>query len=247
MSIANSVRQIVLDTETTGLDPKNGDRLVEIGCVELLNSVATGKIFHVYIDPEREVPQEAFRIHGLSRAFLADKPKFADIAEDFQNFIGQSSLIIHNAEFDVKFLNAELTRCGRTPLTMDRVVDTLTIARRKHPGASNSLDALCTRYKVDNSKRTKHGALLDAEILADLYVELTGGRQTIFALTEVKSPSVTPVEAYIPPQLRPQALDLNIITTELAAHTELVIGMGDKAFWRDFQFYKSQERSGDSS
>lgn len=246
MSNANVVREIVLDTETTGLDPKSGDRIVEIGCVELLNSVATGESFHVYIDPERDVPQEAFRVHGLSRAFLTGKPKFKNIVEDFHAFIGQSTLVIHNAEFDIKFLNAELAKCGHEPLTMNRVIDTLAIARRKHPGASNSLDALCTRYKVDNSKRTKHGALLDAEILADLYVELTGGRQTVFALTEVKRQTIKTIEL-IPAGSRLQAIELEISKSDLVAHAELISDMGDKAFWRDFQLSKPQERSDGSA
>jgi DNA polymerase-3 subunit epsilon len=239
---ASTVREIVLDTETTGLDPNTGDRIVEIGCVELLNSVATGNNFHVYLDPERDVPQEAFRVHGLSKAFLTGKPKFSQIAEEFYAFIGQSSLIIHNAEFDVKFLNSELAKCGHAPLMMDRVVDTLAIARRKHPGASNSLDALCTRYKVDNSKRTKHGALLDAEILADIYVELTGARQTVFALTEVQLKAINTPAAKAPIS-RHHAIDLAIETTDLIAHAELVREMSDKAFWCNFQLPQHQERS----
>lgn len=239
---ANAVREIVLDTETTGLDPNTGDRIVEIGCVELLNSVATGNIFHVYLDPERDVPQEAFRVHGLSKAFLTGKPKFSQIVEEFTAFIGQSRLIIHNAEFDVKFLNSELARCGHELLTMDRVVDTLAIARRKHPGASNSLDALCTRYKVDNSKRTKHGALLDAEILADIYVELTGGRQTVFALTEGQRLAITTPKLTVP-NSRHHAIDLAIKKIDLVAHTKMVREMSDKAFWCNFQLLQSQERS----
>ena len=238
----NTVREIVLDTETTGLDPKTGDRIVEIACEELLNSVATGNNFHVYLDPERDVPQEAFRVHGLSKEFLTGKPKFSHIVEEFYAFIGQSRLIIHNAEFDVKFLNSELAKCGHRPLMMDRVVDTLAIARRKHPGASNSLDALCTRYKVDNSKRTKHGALLDAEILADIYVELTGGRQTVFALTEVQRQATNRHEPNVPIS-RDHAIDLVIEKTDLVAHAKLVREMSDKAFWCNFQLLQHQERS----
>lgn len=247
MSNPTYIREIVLDTETTGLDPKTGDRIVEIGCVELLNSVATGENFHVYLDPERDVPQEAFRVHGLSRAFLTGKPKFAEIVEDFRVFIGQSNLIIHNAEFDIKFLNSELGKCGREPLAMDRVVDTLAISRRKHPGASNSLDALCTRYKVDNSKRTKHGALLDAEILADLYVELTGGRQTAFALTEVKKRITQNSKAVILMGSRVQALELVLDQADMKAHAGLVSDIGEKAFWRQFMpsvFHDKSEGSG---
>ena len=246
MSSATVIREIVLDTETTGLDPKTGDRIVEIGCIELLNSVATGENFHVYLDPERDVPQEAFRVHGLSQAFLVGKPKFAEIAEAFQEFIGQATLIIHNAEFDIKFLNAELSKCGRDPLMMDRVVDTLAIARRKHPGASNSLDALCTRYKVDNSKRTKHGALLDAEILADLYVELTGGRQTVFALTEAKKQKIETRMATIQVGSRPLVLDLVIDQDGIDFHAKLISDIGEKAFWHEFMLTKLQDKTGGS-
>lgn len=234
MTNTDLIREIVLDTETTGLDPQSGDRIVEIGCVELLNSVPTGQTFHVYLDPERDMPKEAFRVHGLSREFLADKPKFAEIAADFISFIGPSKLVIHNADFDIKFLNSELGRCQREPLKMDRVVDTLLIARRKHPGASNSLDALCTRYKVDNSKRTKHGALLDAEILADLYLELTGGRQTAFTLSETTKKQIRSEEAAILIGPRAQALGLSLSQGETIAHLCLVNDMGEKSFWRDF-------------
>ena len=149
------IREIILDTETTGLDPSTGDRIVEIGCVEVINSISTGQTFHAYLDPERDIPEEAFRVHGLSRDFLAGKPKFAEIAQSLVEFLADAHLVIHNAEFDMKFINAELGRCGVAPITMDRVVDTLAIARRKHPGASNSLDALCARYRIDNSRRTK--------------------------------------------------------------------------------------------
>lgn len=245
MQNQNNVREIVLDTETTGLDPKNGDRIVEIGCVELINSVVTGQNFHVYIDPERHMPPEAFRIHGLSTAFLTGKPKFANIAGKFSDFIRTSNLVIHNAEFDIKFLNSELARCGQEPLMMDRVVDTLALARRKHPGTSNSLDALCSRYKVDNSKRTKHGALLDAEILADLYVKLTGGRQTVFVLTEMTRQARAKVQTVYTGS-RFHTIDLAIQIPDLVAHTELIREMGDRAFWHIFQL-DIQERSDDST
>ena len=175
------MREIILDTETTGLNANGGDRVVEIGAVEVLNAIPTGNTFHVYINPERDMPDEAFRVHGLSAEFLADKKKFAEIAADFAAFLGSDKLVAHNATFDVGFLNAELARCNLPTIGQHQVVDTLQIARRKH-GGSNSLDALCSRYGVDASRRTKHGALLDAELLAEVYLELTGGRQATFVL-----------------------------------------------------------------
>ena len=171
------MREIVFDTETTGLDPLSGDRLVEIGCVEMVNRCATGRNFHAWCNPQRDMPIEAERVHGLSATFLADKPLFADIAADLLAFLGDSPLVAHNAQFDFGFLNSELAACGQEPVSLDRMIDTLAIARRRHPGAKHSLDALCTRYGVDRSHRVKHGALLDAELLAQVYVELTGGRQ----------------------------------------------------------------------
>ena len=170
------MREIVFDTETTGLDPKSGDRLVEIGCVEMVNRVPTGQVFHCYFNPERDMPAEAEAVHGLSITFLSDKPKFAELADEFLAFIADSPMVAHNAGFDFGFINNELEMCGRQPVSRDRMVDTVAIARRKHPGAKLSLDALCTRYGIDRSHRTKHGALLDAELLAQLYVELMGGR-----------------------------------------------------------------------
>jgi DNA polymerase-3 subunit epsilon len=178
------MREIVLDTETTGLDPGQGHRIVEIGCVELLNAIPTGEAFHVYINPERDMPEEAFQVHGLSASFLADKPVFAEIAADFLKFISDTKIIAHNAEFDLRFLNAELALLGIAPIAGNRVIDTLAMARHKFPGAANSLDALCTRYGIDTSQRTKHGALLDAEILAEVYAELTGGRQADLVFDE---------------------------------------------------------------
>jgi len=229
------VREIILDTETTGLDPTNGDKIVEIGCVELLNSVPTGQTFHAYLDPERSVPDEAFRVHGLSTEFLRGKPKFIEVVDEFVAFIGESRLVIHNADFDIKFLNAELLAGGRKPLSRERVVDTLALARKKHPGASNSLDALCSRYKIDNSRRTKHGALLDAEILADVYIELTGGRQTTLVLQSVK-PSVKPQQIVIPQKTnRLRAPPPQLLSAEEAeAHAELRNSLGEKAFWKTF-------------
>ena len=171
------MREIIFDTETTGLDPIGGDRMVEIGCIEMVNRVETGKTFHGYFNPERSMPAAAEAIHGLSDAFLADKPRFAERAEALLAFLGASPLVAHNASFDFGFINRELALCGREPVGRERMVDTVALARIRHPGAKNSLDALCTRYGIDRSHRTLHGALLDAELLAQVYVELTGGRQ----------------------------------------------------------------------
>ncbi|OYZ37769.1 MAG: DNA polymerase III subunit epsilon, partial [Novosphingobium sp. 16-62-11] len=171
------MREIVFDTETTGLDPRSGDRLVEIGCIEMVNRVPTGSVFHCYFNPERDMPAEAEAVHGLSITFLSDKPKFAEKTSELLDFIADSPLVAHNAGFDFGFINNELEMCGLEPVSRDRMVDTVAIARRKHPGAKLSLDALCSRYGIDRSHRTKHGALLDAELLAQLYVELMGGRQ----------------------------------------------------------------------
>lgn len=228
------IREIILDTETTGLDPATGDRIVEIGCVEIINSIATGQTFHVYLDPERDMPEEAFRVHGLSREFLTGKPKFAEVAPAFAEFIADAQLVIHNAEFDMKFINAELARCGVAAVSMDRVVDTLAIARRKHPGASNSLDALCSRYKIDNSRRTKHGALLDAEILAEVYAELMGGRQKVLELAaavvkRVESVTLEPIIVE-----RPAPLESLLQAVEEQAHSDLVARMGEKALWSKY-------------
>ena len=171
------MREIVFDTETTGLDPLQGDRLVEIGCIELVNRFPTGKVFHCYFNPQRDMPESAFKIHGLSGEFLKDKSLFTDKVDDLIAFLGDAQLVAHNAMFDLGFLNAEMERAGRAAVNRERMIDTLVIARRKHPGGSNRLDDLCVRYAIDNSRRTKHGALLDAELLAEVYVELTGGRQ----------------------------------------------------------------------
>ena len=171
------MREMVLDTETTGLDPADGHRVVEIGAVEIVHQSLTGKIFHVLINPERDVPQDAVRVHGHDAAVLKDKPVFANVVDDFLAFIGDSNLVIHNADFDMRFVNAELARLGVAAIGMDRVVDTLMLARKKHPGQPNSLDALCDRYRIDRTRRVRHGALLDAEILVEVYCELTGGRQ----------------------------------------------------------------------
>ncbi len=171
------MREIIFDTETTGLDPNTGDRMVEIGCIEMVNRVATGRTFHEYFNPDRDMPAEAEKVHGLSATFLSDKPRFREKAEALLEFLGDSPLVAHNAQFDFGFLNFELGGCGLACVGNDRMIDTLVLARRRHPGAKHSLDALCSRYGVDRSHRTLHGALLDAELLAQVYVELTGGRQ----------------------------------------------------------------------
>ena len=192
------MREIVFDTETTGLDPENGDRMVEIGCIEMVNRVATGRVYHAYFNPERDMPMEAERVHGLSAAFLADKPLFRDCVKELLEFIGDSPLVAHNAQFDFGFLNAEMRGCGAAEVILDRMVDTLAIARRRHPGAKHSLDALCSRYGVDRSHRVKHGALLDAELLAQVYVELTGGRQIGLELAADVEDSGATIRAFRP-------------------------------------------------
>ena len=179
------MREVVLDTETTGFDASNGDRLVEIGCIELINHVPTGRTFQRYINPERDMPSAAFQVHGLSSEFLADKPRFAEVADDLLDFVGDAPLIIHNAEFDMKFINVELERTGKPTIPFQRAIDTVAMARRKFPGAPASLDALCKRFNIDNSNRTLHGALLDAQLLADVYLELKGGRQIGLVVEEV--------------------------------------------------------------
>jgi DNA polymerase-3 subunit epsilon len=227
------MREIVLDTETTGLDPLRGDRLVEIGCVEIFNRMPTGQTFHVYINPERDMPQEAFAVHGLSSEFLADKPLFAQVAAEFIEFIGDAPLVIHNASFDISFINAELGRISLPAIVRDRLVDTLLLARRKHPGVSNRLDDLCSRYAIDNSRRTKHGALLDAELLAEVYIDLIGARQSQLILTETV---VTRHEGIndAPRRQRTVPLTPRLTETEQAAHREFVATLGDKPIWNEF-------------
>ncbi|MCH2546878.1 MAG: DNA polymerase III subunit epsilon [Alphaproteobacteria bacterium] len=176
------MREIALDTETTGLDPNSGHRIVEIGCVEMIDRISTGEVFHVYLNPERDMPEEAYRVHGLSEEFLADKQKFAAVADDFLHFVQQSPLVIHNAQFDMKFINYELKKIGKEIIPMSRTIDTVIMARKKFPGSPANLDALCKRFEIDLSARTLHGALLDAELLADVYLELTGGRQSKLTL-----------------------------------------------------------------
>jgi DNA polymerase-3 subunit epsilon len=224
------MREIVLDTETTGLDPLTGDRIVEIGAVELLNHMPTGRTFHKYINPQRDMPAEAFAVHGLSAEFLADKPLFAAVVDEFVTFIGDAHLVIHNASFDMKFLNAELEWASKPILPMGRAKDTLDLARRRVPGAQNSLDALCRRFGVDNSSREKHGALLDSELLAEVYLELIGGRQPDFALSVVRNGAAEISDDWAPPK-RPRPLPPRLTPEERAAHAEFVAELGDAALW----------------
>ena len=229
------MREIVLDTETTGLEAEGGDRIVEIGCVETWNQAPTGKVFHKYINPERAMSADSVRITGLTDAFLADKPRIDAIADDFLAFIGEDPLVIHNASFDMRFLNAELKRCGRSLLSFDRVVDTLAIARKRFPGAQVSLDALCRRFSVDNSGREKHGALLDAELLAEVYLELKGGRQPGLILmsaaaTQADGESGAGCDGA---RAKPRPTRQILLTDDEArAHLEFVASLGDKAAWR---------------
>jgi DNA polymerase III subunit epsilon len=227
------MRQIVLDTETTGLDPLDGHRLVEVGCVELINGIPSGQTFHAYFNPERSMPAEAFAVHGLADDFLRDKPFFAESADELIAFLADAPLVIHNAAFDLGFLNAELERAGRALIARERLIDTLLLARRKHPGGSNRLDDLCVRYAIDNSRRTKHGALLDAELLAEVYVELIGARQAQLVLSQAASPSHTIGEPIV---LRQRLLPLVSAVTEddRAAHRAFIATLGDAAIWRDY-------------
>jgi DNA polymerase-3 subunit epsilon len=227
------MREIVFDTETTGFDPASGDRIVEIGCVELVNRFPTGATFHVYLNPERDMPPSAEAIHGLSAEFLSDKPKFAEVAEKFLAFIGDDAkLIAHNAGFDMTFIDYELKKCGLTPPTRDRVIDTLMLARRKHPGGGNKLDDLCARYGIDNSHRTKHGALLDAELLAEVYAELVGGRQANLGLVTATSEEISVVAVAATSRKTKQASHLS--EGEREAHRKFVATLGEKAIWLDY-------------
>jgi DNA polymerase-3 subunit epsilon len=227
------MREIVLDTETTGFDPESGDRIVEIGAIELMNHMPTGNTFHVYINPQRSMPQEAFEVHGLGDEFLADKPLFADIARDFLDFVGDARLVIHNASFDMKFLNAELGWLKLPRLPDTQAIDTLAIARSKFPGSPASLDALCRRFGIDNSARTLHGALLDSEILAEVYLELIGGRQPDFGLSTTASAATGsgPAEDWRPGP-RPVKLPPRVTETEKAAHAAFIDKLGDRALWK---------------
>ena len=232
------MREISFDTETTGLNPRGGDRLVEIGGVELINHIPTGNVYHVYINPQRDMPEEAFRVHGLSEEFLSDKPLFEQVADEFLEFVGDATLVIHNAAFDMGFINHELEKVGRRTIPNSQVIDTLEIARRKRPTGPNSLDALCSRYGIDNSRRVKHGALLDAEILAEVYLELIGGRQKALGLmpeeedTSSSSVSAEPGElGTFNAKQRPTPLTRPVTDAEYDAHKAFIEGMGENALW----------------
>lgn len=241
------MREIVWDTETTGFDPEAGDRIVEIGALELLNHMPTGRTFHVYLNPERNMPEGAFGVHGIGcdlldpprpakpgEVTLRDKPLFRDVALDFLNFVGDAKLVAHNASFDMKFLNAELRRLKLPTLEWARAVDTLEIAKQKYPGSPASLDALCRRFGIDNSNRTLHGALLDSEILAEVYLELIGGRQPDFGLSVVTSATNKTESGPWKPAPRPAPLPSRLTEAERAAHQALVAKMGDAAVWAKF-------------
>lgn len=221
------MREIALDTETTGLDPNTGHRIVEIGCVEMVDRIKTGEVFHVYLNPQRDMPEEAYRVHGLSSEFLSDKPLFKDVAEDFLRFVKDSPLVIHNAQFDMKFINYELKQCGKAEIPMERSVDTVIMARKKFPGSPANLDALCKRFNIDLSARTLHGALLDAELLADVYLELHGGRQSKLSLKR----EIEVMETFT--ATRTEALEIRHFppsAEELSAHRAFLAKLKD-ALW----------------
>ncbi|MBS0268889.1 MAG: DNA polymerase III subunit epsilon [Proteobacteria bacterium] len=231
------MREIVLDTETTGLDPKKGHRLIEIGGIEMINRIPTGKEFHRFINPQRDVPREAQEIHGISTEFLFDKPLFRDVVREFLTFVGEDVLVIHNAQFDIMFLNYELGLVGEKALSFDRVVDTLAIARRRHPAGPNTLDALCKRYSIDNSQRTKHGALVDSLLLAEVYVELLGERQATFGLQSSSANASAGQRGSArrgAAMVRPTALPARIGEADIAAHRSFVEKMKTSALWLNF-------------
>ncbi len=230
-----NMREIVLDTETTGLDPGQGHRLVEVGCVELLNRIPTGATFHAYLNPDRDMPAEAFAIHGLSTEFLKGHRRFIEIVDEFLAFIGDAPLVIHNAGFDHAFLCAELKRAERMLIARERLIDTLLLARRKHPAGPNRLDDLCARYGIDNSRRTKHGALLDAEILAEVYVELIGARQAQLGLAESGERHASGAEGVAIVRARPEKLAPRLSEADLTAHREFVAGLGENILWQNYR------------
>jgi DNA polymerase-3 subunit epsilon len=229
-----SLREFIMDTETTGLDCRNGDRLVEIACVEVINYLPTGRVWHKYINPERDMPAEAFAVHGLSAQFLSDKPLFGELALEFLDFVQGGKLVFHNAGFDIGFINMELGRLGHPVWPWENVIDTLALARRKHPGGPNTLDALCRRYGVDNSSRTLHGALLDAQILAEVYLHLAGGHQPVLDLSQAAS-AANRAQAGGPIIVRPEPLPAALAEAEVAAHNAFVDGLGENALWRMYQ------------
>ncbi|MGJ8582872.1 MAG: DNA polymerase III subunit epsilon [Marinosulfonomonas sp.] len=227
------MREIVLDTETTGFDPFTGDRIVEIGAVELLNHLPTGNVYHQYINPQRSMPEEAFAVHGLGDEFLRDKPVFAKVGQGFLDYIGDAKLVIHNAAFDIKFLNAELKWMNLPEIPWERAVDTLAIARTKFPGSPASLDALCRRFGIDTSARTLHGALLDSEILAEVYLELIGGRQPGLVLSnDSNTQNAADDGEFWRPRPRPNPLPSRLTEEEAAAHAAFVDKLGDDALWK---------------
>ncbi|MDE2445437.1 MAG: DNA polymerase III subunit epsilon [Alphaproteobacteria bacterium] len=226
------MREIVLDTETTGLSPSEGHRIVEIGAVELLSHMPTGRTLQLYLNPERDMPREAEAVHGLSSAFLKDKPKFIAKAAEFLDFISDSNLIIHNSSFDMAFINAELAAANQPTIANERVVDTLQLARRRHPMGPNSLDALCKRYGIDNAKRTKHGALMDAELLAEVYLELIGGRQTAMSLQSAAKPkTIVAQRPMISNLVRPTPLASRMTEAEKNAHEKAISALGNDPLW----------------
>ena len=225
------MREIIFDTETTGLDPSTGDRLVEIGCIELVNRVPTGRTFHTYFNPDRAMPIEAERVHGLNDAFLADKKRFAEHVAELLEFLGDSPLVAHNAQFDFGFLNWELGACGHPAISLERMIDTLGLARRRHPGAKHSLDALCVRYGIDRSHRVLHGALLDAELLAQVYVELTGGRQIGLALAADTGAAAIEVTAFRPRQREFRAPRPHSASAEELARHKAFLESFDSPLW----------------
>jgi DNA polymerase-3 subunit epsilon len=228
------LREIVIDTETTGLDAAGGDRLIEIGCVEIINRIPTGREFHRYLNPEREVHPEAALVHGLSTEFLRDKPLFKDVAAEFLAFVGEAALVAHNASFDLSFINAELARLPQPPLAAERMVDTLLLARRKHPAAPNSLDGLCKRYGIDNSQRTRHGALLDALLLAAVYVELLGERQATLELETFVVSERGPGARTSTAPTRPAPLPPRLGREDEIRHREFVRTLGPQALWLQY-------------
>ena len=226
------MREIVLDTETTGLSHDNGDRVVEIGCVELINHVPTSNTFQVYLNPEKQMDPGAEKVHGLTNEFLVDKPKFIDVADDFLSFIGSSTLVAHNADFDVGFLNSELSRAKKEKIKTNRVVDTLKIARTKYPGARNSLDALCKRFSIDNSNRELHGALLDSELLAEVYLELVGGKEPNFELSSITRSPVNRInKSYISQLSRKKKLEPRISEADEKNHKEFLSSFPKQSIW----------------
>ena len=229
------MREIVLDTETTGLKPADGHRVVELGCVELLNRIPTGATFHVYLNPDRDMPAEAFAVHGLSSDFLKDKPRFAEVADDFIAFIADAPIVAHNASFDHGFLCHELKLISRPGIPFERVVDTLMLARRKHAAGPYSLDALCARYGIDNSRRTKHGALLDAEILAEVYLELIGGRQATLGLADDIELPESSIDGAIVMRTRPEPLEPRVSEAEREAHRAFIATLGENAIWLGYR------------